>query len=587
MTTGELTQAAPEPALRRSPAWFGWAEARVAGIVALVLAGVYVAITASHGALGASRNDDWVYFRTAYRLAEDGVFAADPWSIAMLVGMVFLARPVIAVFGSEIVPLQIMVATMAAVGLWAAYLVVRSVLSRGWSAFAVGCLALGPIYGSVSVTFMTDVPAFCFQMLTLLTGLLALRAKPFAVGWFATSLLIGLIAFSIREYAAAATAAVSVAALLRLRAKTPRITVLVIGLAALWLTLAAALYLWRSGLVDAGGVQFELTPTPWNVTMTRLAIFTLALFVVPLVPLISLPRLAAKLWSHKWAALVALGLGLWVVSLFGLARREGGLVGNYVQPQGAYTVTIPGTPPTVISPSVWTLLGFLALVSLLVVMVLALVRISELVHSWRSGESRPSIPQDWGRTLVLLFALATTGILGAIKLFTSAPLFDRYLMPAVPFVLALSIRVALDNGLVIKPKRAVAALSLGVFAIFGIGMVDNTATFDGVKWRLAKSVEAQGYPAESIDGGYEWFGYHQSGAINPRAAEPGRNFWINLFDDRTVCATSQYAGPPLTHPPGAAGNVISERSDRSLLGVTYHLVAIAGPQACQPNGVGP
>jgi len=102
-----------------------------------------------------------------------------------------------------------MVSVLGAVGLTAAYLVVRSFLPRGHAAFAIGCLALGPVSGTLGVSYMTDVPAFALEALALLSGLRALRTRRFSFPWFVASLLIGVAAFSIREYAVAAPAAVS------------------------------------------------------------------------------------------------------------------------------------------------------------------------------------------------------------------------------------------------------------------------------------------------------------------------------------------------------------------------------------------
>ena len=578
---------ATTPAPRRSLLGISRTEAAVVGAAAAVLVVVFVALAAAHGALGASRNDDWVYYRAAFRFADGGTFSADPWSMAMLVGLVLLAQPFIAVFGHSIVALQLLVAVLAGVGLWAAYVVVRSILSPRWSAFSVGCLALGPVYGGLSVTFMTDVPAFCFEMLALLTALIALRAKSFSLAWFSVSLAIGLFAFSIREYAVAGTAAIAVAAFFRARSESKRLGWLVAGLVGLWFVVAVALYRWRSGLVDSAGVEVMLVPSKWNVSVLRRTAFTMALFAIPLVPLLSFPRLLAKVWAHKWMAAGAAVLAVLVGVQFVKARPDGSLVGNYLQPDGPYYVTLAGTPPTVIPAALWQVLAVLSLVGFLALLLVATVRVGALVRSGLATRSRPAMPQDWGRTLIFLFCVAATAILAAIKLFTTAPLFDRYLIPIIPFVIALAVRAAIDHELIVAPKRAVAALSLGVFAVFGIGMVDTAATFDGVKWRLAESVEAKGYPARAIDGGYEWYGYHQPGAITPLGTPiPGRNFWIGLFDDRTVCVTDQFSGPPTVHPAAGEPVVISERTGRSLLGVEYHMIAVAGPQSCQPDGGG-
>jgi|GEM_PF-2001396 4-amino-4-deoxy-L-arabinose transferase-like glycosyltransferase len=87
-----------------------------------------------------------------------------------------------------------MVSVLGAVGLTAAYLVVRSFLPRGHAAFAIGCLALGPVSGTLGVSYMTDVPAFALEALALLSGLRALRTRRFSFPWFVASLLIGVAA---------------------------------------------------------------------------------------------------------------------------------------------------------------------------------------------------------------------------------------------------------------------------------------------------------------------------------------------------------------------------------------------------------
>ena len=75
-----------------------------------------------------------------------------------------------AVVGRSMTTLQVMVAVLGAVAVVASYLLLRSFLSRGWSAFCCAILVVGPLFGALSVSYMTDVPAYCFESLTLLVG---------------------------------------------------------------------------------------------------------------------------------------------------------------------------------------------------------------------------------------------------------------------------------------------------------------------------------------------------------------------------------------------------------------------------------
>jgi hypothetical protein len=272
--------------------------------------------------------------------------------------------------------------------------------------------------------------------------------------------------------------------------------------------------------------------------------------------------------------------GLGIGYQFLAARGDGGLVGNYVAPTGAYSVTVAGTPPTVIPAAAWSALTVLGLVGLLALFVLVVLRAGGQISSWIARESRPSMPTDWGRTLMLFYCVAASGLLIAVKLFTTAPLFDRYLISLIPFTIALGLRAALDQGLVVRPNRVVGVAAIGAFALFGIGMVDNTATFDGLKWRLAQSVQDLGYAPETIDGGYEWFGLHQPDDIDPHLYDVVGNFWLGLFNDPTVCVTSRYADPGLPVESDVDPTIVSERHGRSLVGVDYHLVAVAVADAC-------
>ena len=259
------------PALAKACARERW----LALACSLAVAASYVLIAGLDGALGVPRNDDWGYYRTAFDVLHQGWFAPDPFTRTMLVGQVLLAQPILAVFGTTILPLQVFGAVLAAVGLWACYLVVRHFLPIGWAAFSVACLALGPIYGALAPTFMSDGWSFALQSLALLAGVRALTMHRRPLAWLGLSLALAFAAFSVREYAVAAPVAVLGCFLLSrgllrrrrgqgtdaARVRRERVGAVALGLA--WLLCAGTLYVWRAQLDRSRCSAHHALDCPW------------------------------------------------------------------------------------------------------------------------------------------------------------------------------------------------------------------------------------------------------------------------------------------------------------------------------------
>jgi hypothetical protein len=551
-------------------------EVLLACIFAVLVSALYVALTAWHGAVGVARSDDWAYYRAAFALARDGSFSADPWTFTMLIGHLVLAQPVIALFGSSMAALQLMVAVLSAVALMATYLVIRSFLPPKLATFAVGCLALGPIYGTLSVSYMTDVPAFAFEVLVLLTGLQALRSSRFSFQWFIVSLLLGVVAFSIREYALAAPAAVSVVTLRRLavfdRAKMRRVAVLV----ALGLIAVATMYFWRHKLPGASHVPRPAQAPFISVAYVCSAAFTIALFTFPMLFLISGSVAARLIRDRSRVAIITLGC---IISAWALLLLVNGSVlpGNMLTAHGSYPETLPGQPPVVLPFVLWQGLSVLSLFSFLSLAVVALARHS--TKGVRETSSTQTVAQT-GVQLCWVFSLLMFGEIAAVKFATPGVITDRYLIPIVPFIIGVALHWATKSGiLVVRPRTRVIA-SLALMALLGTTVVDAAATFDGAKWKIATSVQRSGIAPELIDGGYEWFGYHQPGKIvDFKLDAPARNWWDRLFVHRDMCVeTRNAATSPVASIDG--GKIISELKARALFGVNYDLVAVRTTKAC-------
>lgn len=553
-------------------------EVLVAGMLSALASVLYVVLAAWRGALGVARSDDWVYYREAFRFAREGSFSADPWAFTMLVGHLILAQPVIAIFGASFAALQLMVAVLGAFALTATYLVGRSYLTKGHAAFAVGCLALGPVYGTLSVSYMTDIPAFALEALVLLAGLHALRTNHLAFPWFVVSLLIGVAAFSIREYAIAAPAAVSIVALRRVGAND-RLQMRRVAVSVLFgLLVAAWMYVWRHSLPGVSHVARPLQSPLITVAYVCSAAFTISLFAFPMFFLISVKAAARTLRDSSRGALAVAGV---IVMAWVLLSANGAvLVGNYLTAFGSYPETLPGDPPVVVPALPWHFLTILSLLSLLTLAGVGLT----LRHAPRSTETTHarSTAHSAGLQLSWMFSLLMFGELAVVKLATPGVISDRYLLPIVPFVIAVALHRAAESGLLVLRFRPVAISSLAVMAVLGIAVVDASATFDGAKWQLATSVQRNGFAPETIDGGYEWFGYHQPGRIvDFELNAPARNWWNRLFVKRDICVETRFGGtPPETGVTADKGRIVGRLAVRTLFGVDYDLVAVRTAEPC-------
>jgi hypothetical protein len=577
----------PPPVTRR--------ERLVSAAVCVIWAGLVVALAGATGALGVSRNDDWVYYRVAFATWQDGGFAPDPYTRAMLVGHITLARPVLAVFGPSMLALQLLVATLSALALWCTYLLLRGFLRPGLALLAVATLALGPIYAGITPTFMTDVPTFAYQSIALLVAARAMRERRLSRPWLAAALLAAFAGFTVREYAAAAAAAIVAAAWWRFRpgtttpadpatdADTSRSDRrFVIALGAGWLVAATALYLWRTTAFPGPAVTLRLLPDRADVRLAGQAAYTVALLVSPATVYVLFRGGARLLLRHRWVTVVSA-----VLLLGGTRLVSGVFLGNYVGPRGSYTGTVAGVRPVVVAPAIWSLVVAVAVVSAVMAVVLAVAAVTRVRERRRAGGRAPRHPA--AVTITLTYAAAYVTLTVALAVFTTSPFFDRYFVPVVPAVAAAVLwawqrEASLDGSRV--PGRVAAWASgvvTGFVTVVALSLVVTSVQFDAAKWRLGTELESRGWSAPTIDAGFEWFGFHQQQPIDPHPrALPGHPFWVSrLFAHPRVCVMVSHERSIM---PRSAGDVVARASVWAPLGGTFDLVARPVDLDCPQDG---
>jgi hypothetical protein len=608
-------------------------EVVLAWCAALAVAGLYLVDAAAHGALGASRNDDWVYYRLAFSYASTGHLSFDPYSSTLLIGQVIGAQPVIALFGAEIAPLQVTVSLLSAVALASAYFFFRHFLDVFWAAFCVALLAVGPIWGGLSVTFMSDVPAVALQVLCLCAAVPALRGPRLRWGWLALSLGLALAAFSVREYSIAAAIAVLIAALLthgRRPSGRLKVWLAVAAAAIVWVLLAAALFLWRSSLVAgprALTAEIELGQRVYYVLAGVLTTTGFLMFPVALV----VWRAGAWRMLLRWWPLTVALIALFTYTSSVLNYPL--LVGNYVRLGGSYSGTMAGVAPAVFSEKVWWTIMATANVATSLLITFAVARTVGVVLTRRrahraakepvpgptskpaadagpatatastsastsaaaspaasadatTAASVPASPSqlpmrllDPSPRLALTFGLVTVALVVVVVIITQGRPFDRYVVGALPFLSAAAIHASRSRAPQLA-GRVVATAAVAALALVGVAQVDASATLDGTKWSLGTESTRLGYQAETVDAGYEWFGFHQPGpVIYDYRREPGYPSYVtSLFKDARVCVVGEYAPRPTKRAPYAREVVRVSRV--SLIGPRYTLIGRAVDRNC-------
>jgi len=559
-------------------------EGLVAATLALVAVSIAWMIAAHYGVVGIPRNDDWVYYRAAFHFADTHSFEPES-SSAILIGLVLLAYPIIRFFGDSIIALQLLVAALGAVGLWSSYMLARGFLSGRSAAIAVTILAVGPMFGNLTVSFMTDVPAFALQIITLLLGAQAMkRTGHFMLLWLGLALAVGLLAFSIREYALAAGATVAIVGLHKCWFEDRHTLRQAMALTAAWAAVVVVLYLWRQSVPNANHVAGSPQGPEIIIGYSWLALQTMAILVAPVVFFLAPKRVAedlAKVPRLIWLVpLAATGAVVVLRSFLGLKSGQMVFLGNYFSFKVPYAAATSGISPQVIPEFVMDVLMYASQAGTVILIILLGVW---LRRCWSGTATARAASGD--RSLVLVGTYLGVTVLGflAVLILTRSALLDRYLLAATPLLAALLLYAMIGLGWVSSYSRRLGVFSLAPFAVMGLFYVDLAASFDAGKWKFDNAIVDLGFTAATIDGGYEWFGIHQSDAWRPRNRMAGESWWVAQFSKRPVCVWVRFddGSDPV---PGEM--VIARREIRGIAGrfaVLAAMTRIEPPEGCPAN----
>ncbi len=462
----------------------------------LTSVGMPLWLSAAAGAIGLPNNDDWVYTRAAESLFLTGHIDM-PGHFAASIGQLLMVQPLLWLSGGDHWAFTAYGLLMTLIAVTSTYLLARRFVGVASALLVVLLLEAFPGMARESATFMTDVPAYAFSAACLFLGIRWLQGdggRKTLLG----SVLAGLLAVSIREFAIAAPIAVLVAGWARNRAEERGLlavasVVIVAGIG--WTLLASA---------SIPGRAVPTTVHLGEVPFVGSDFATLAAVLLPVIALAIGHRMATLRVEHVvLAAAVVLILLLPKGSFAGDLWLANGLGGDFF---------LAGNRSAVIGTELWALSGQVAAFAAILLATLAIRWAQGAVTGVRSPTglvSRALMLARRGEAPLLLFLFAYAAELAILSPIVYP--YDRYLYPMVAPAAILMLRGSAHSGNLGRRYAAShAALAWLIASAFVIAA--NSFAYDAARWHSGEAAVAKGYDPQMVDAGYEWVGYHdQSG----------------------------------------------------------------------------
>jgi hypothetical protein len=370
-------------------------------------------------------------------------------------------------------------------------------------------IAVGPMWATLSASYMTDMPAFALAMVCLALGARAVRVDEVNVGLLCAALLVGFSAFTVREFAIVAPLAVCLAALWAAGKTRPGRRVFMIAAFGVLILMACVFIWWRQGLSALG------TETPQFPSLSSIkpalhssaqSAVLVGLLVSPAVILAEPRRLLKAAWARAPRTSAAVGF-LAVLALGGETARHRETA-KFLGP--GYVMNPNG--PAGIGPDLFPkrLLEALALVGVLAVLFLFFAALPPMLNALtRVCRGQRETPMSPPLSVVTLAAVGY-GLSYTLSGVSRGIFFDRYLLPLLPLIAVLVLNADAAHAVATRSLRIASGAALLALAAFGAVYAANAASYSGTEWSVAEHAAKLAGSPQRVDDrklGY-WTAYH-------------------------------------------------------------------------------
>ncbi len=483
--------------------------------------------------------DDWSYTHIARQFAYTGHLVYNGHTAVMLIPQILWAALFIRLFGFSFLIMRISTMILAAILIPVLYKLARiSGLKPSFALFATLLTALSPLVLPCSATYLSDVPAFFFFVLSFYGAVRAWKAedaKKCAL-WSGVAALMGVLSGLDRQiYWAAPILFLPVIAWVQRRSGA----VMYIGLQ--WLAAAAVILYSVLWFQAQPYILAEHTIEQWrygavrHLTLDALALIvnlllTAGMLLLPV--LIGFVGAGLKSLSRSgaaWLIVIVLAAGYMVgVRHDHKLPNMGNIVTEFgIQPTWTGLVAV-GSPKLLFSP------GFRHGLTLAVIFSAAAC----FVMLWK--KRRPALwtgPAGPALILGLVFAAAWLPLL--VVRSVGALAYDRYLIAFFPLVaIPLLWRYQTNIG---SRFSGLGWATLAVFSLYGVATTHDAFAQARARSIAARHLEEAGIPRTEINGGFEYNGWTQletvgyvNAVLMEKPAGAYKRVTCNTPDERTL-----------------------------------------------------
>jgi hypothetical protein len=499
-------------------------------------------------------HDDWAFTKSALAFASGQGIHYYGWSSMPQLGQWLWAWPFIKFFGASFVTLRVSTIVLSLFGLIALYDILRREGRTPWVAsFAMATVAFNPVFFALQGSFMTDVPALSFMLVSL--AFFGQAAESGKVWPLLAATAAGLLAVTTRQNAILVAVAAVPIMLLGVARKhgppdapratlhAPRPTNYAQWLIALVTIIAVGLatdywFASRPDIIRLGPV----IPSPARVLL-------LPYWIVSWLGLAALPVLVLAFQADRWRRFAILLIVMLAAALYWRQLNEflpypRLQMDGFVQESGETQVVGGYFPYTGGVLGIWGIFSgamygrpiYFGTIERIVVTVLGCIGGAALLS--RTGGA------GWRSSLVWLAILQ-------IPLLFAAPLiYDRYLLPMFPGACLVAACMGYGGGLSRSLTssfplmlRWVGIALMAMYAGLSIALVHDCFEWNRARWTLAnRAVAEDKIPARAIEGGFEWDGWTSINlASQTQAGVPPASLSLPYTRRNFPAITGQYA----------------------------------------------